>query len=267
MRKLKLPSTESELFKIFRTAFGVFLFFHFFFLFGSLEVLFSEKFLALKDGGVLNIFSYVDAAPFLGVLNAAACLSAIFVCLDIQRRGACLFLLYVHTCFLLKNPMILNVSYDYLGWLLLALALIPQTLPQGKVPSYIWLGGWLIFGLGYTLNGILKVQSSLWFDGTALSIIIPHDRLLANELVRATLMSLPKGILKSLTWLTVYAELLCLPLILFRKTRILIWLVILGLHLNALIIFKIKDLSLIMIFFSLFLGISFFARGTVPSKT
>lgn len=270
MRKLKFPPSELELFKFFRIIFGTFLFFHFFFLFGSLEVLFSEKYLALSNGGFLNILSYMNSTTSLTVLNGCACVLSIFVCFNFQRRCASGLLLYIHSCLLLKNPMILNVSYDYLGWLLLALALIPpehsknsSSAPHWKVPRYIYLGGWLIFGMGYTLNGVLKLQSPVWFDGTALSIIIPHDRLLSNEWVRAGLMSLPPLTLKILTWITAYAELLCLPLLIFRKTRVLIWFVILGLHLNALVIFKIKDLSLIMIFFSLFLGISLLRQSTI----
>lgn len=272
MFKLRNHFSELELFRAFRVLLGLFLFYHYILLQEHLEFLFSEKLLGSHFAGSLNILSYSSSVFTLNLINTMACVLSVFVCINFYRRVASLILLYIHYCYLHKNYMILNVSYDYLGWLLLSLIIIPNESDYARsnewhVPKFVFLGGWLIFGLGYTLNGILKIQSPFWSDGIALSLIIPNDRLLANEFVKIFLMSLPLWILKFLTWITVGAELLCFPLILFKESRRYIWIAILLLHFNALLMFKIKDLSVIMILFSLFIGIDLFKKKEYITTT
>src|SRR4029077_5792566 len=101
---------------------------------------------------------------------------------------------YLWACLYGRNPMIGNPSLPFVGWLLLAYALIPShsssarlTANSGKtsswrLPSDLYLAAWILMSLTYMYSGYTKFVSPSWIDGSALS------RVLANPLARDTIL-------------------------------------------------------------------------------
>lgn len=259
---LEFIQDERKYYGLYRILLGFFLIYHFGNLLPYSYELFSQRALAYGDTGVLNLIGYFNDKYSIEVFIYFILLSSFLFTVGFYRKIMSFFIWYGHMALMQKNILIMNVSYDFLGWMLFAFIFIPEfekfkmTKNKSEItefPRYILLGGFLIMTLGYTFNGYLKWDSTLWRSGVALQIIVPYDRLLVDGSIRDFLISLPESIHQMMTYGTVYLELFCLPLCLFIRTRIFAWIGILFMHIGAFFIFRIKDLSLTLIFFQLLL--------------
>ena len=110
------------------------------------------------------------AAPGWFVL--AGCAASLLFGLGLLRRPMSLGLWFVWATLLNRNPFIDNPSIPYVGWLLLAYALIPteRVFRLGgrsdeapwSMPPWLLGAAWLLLGLGYTLSGVDKLASPSW---------------------------------------------------------------------------------------------------------
>ena len=122
-------------FALFRISFGPYLVQHFLLLFPCAAEVFSNQGMLpdptlITTWGLLpNVFGIVGsgrgAEIILGVLTFLACLFT----LGVFRRGSSLLLWYGWACLLGRNIFISNPGIPYVGWLLLACALIPAGEP------------------------------------------------------------------------------------------------------------------------------------------
>jgi predicted DCC family thiol-disulfide oxidoreductase YuxK len=186
---------------------------------------------------------------------ALGALATLPLALGIYDRFAAVFLWYVWACLFGRNPLIANPSMPFVGWMLLAHALLPPA-PYGSwkarnradpagnwaMPELIFLAAWIVMALGYTYGGATKLVSPSWADGTALS------RVLANPLarpgpLRELLLGLPPLPMRVATWSALALELLFAPLALSRKLRPWIWLGMVGMHLGLLLMVDFADLT------------------------
>ena len=197
------------------------------------------------------------------MLVAATCLSLLFA-IGLWDRAAAGLLWYLGTCFLGRDPLIMNPALPYIGWLLLAHIFLPEA-PYGSImgrirgksnkdwrmtPS-IYLVAWIVMALGYTYSGGMKMTSPSWCDGSAL------ERILSNPLarpghLRLCLLALPPAVLKGLTWSTLGLEVAFAPLALLSRARPWTWAAMLCVHLGLLLLISFPDLTAGMVLLHLF---------------
>lgn len=247
-------------FSIFRVVFGLYLLQHFLALLPwGIEIFSSAG--VLPDGTVSpllrffpNIFLVSSSPLVVELCLIAGAVSSLFFIIGKFDRFLALLIWYLWACLYGRNPLISNPSLPFMGWLLLAYALIPahssgrlfatkeEKANTWHLPGDIYLASWILLSLTYLYSGYTKLGSPSWIDGSALS------RVLVNPLARDTLLttfliSLPPWFLKLATWSALALELSFAPLALFRRLRPLIWLAMVGLHLGLLFLVNFADLT------------------------
>jgi hypothetical protein len=197
-------------------------------------------------------------APWL--LAAVAGLGAL-VAAGLARRSAAfalwLVLVWLHD----RNPAFHSPGLAYLGWLGLALALVPPGEPfrlsrrpddpGWRLPRGLFAGAWWVLALSHSVSGLDKLASLAWREGEALRLVADLHWARPGAL-RAMLLSLPTPALHALTWSALGAELLFAPLAAWRRTRPLAWAGGACLHLGLLALMDFPELSLGMLLFFLF---------------
>jgi len=252
---------------MFRVALGGYLVFHFVSLVPYAEELFSKTGM-LPDAAQLpsarffpNPLAHASAGVAVGFVVALALLSLLLLA-GVHRRVVALPLWFGWACLFNRNPFIANPSIPYVGFLLLACAIIPNesllrpALPPAErdwsIPRPLYLGAWLLLGLGYTLSGLHKLGSPSWRDGTALHHVLELP-LARDTPLRTALLSLPDWAFAGMTWGALVAELSALPLFLFRATRRYAWAGLIGMQLGILCLLDFADLTAGMLLFHAFL--------------
>jgi predicted DCC family thiol-disulfide oxidoreductase YuxK len=251
-------------FSVFRVVLGVYLLQHFLALLPWGKEIFSSAGV-LHDANLSpllhlfpNIFLISSSPLFVELCLAAGAVFSLFFIISKFDRISAVLIWYLWACLYGRNPLIGNPSLPFLGWLLLAYALIPahsskatfarsgdQT-PDWALPGDIFLAAWVLMSAAYLYSGYTKLVSPSWIDGSAL------NRVLANPLARDTvlrvfLLGLPPLFLKMATWSALALELSFAPLALFRRIRPLIWLAMVGLHLGLVFLVNFADLTLGML--------------------
>lgn len=257
----------SRHFATFRVALGGYLVFHFVSLVPYAGELFSER-------GMLPDAAQLPSAPFFpnplasassafatGFVIALALLSLALLA-GVHRRWVAIPLWFGWACLFNRNPFIANPSIPYVGFLLLACAIIPNEsllrppLPPAdrnwSIPRPLYLGAWLLLGIGYTLSGLHKLGSPSWRDGTALRHVLELP-LARDTWLRTALLSLPEWAFAGMTWSALAAEITALPLFLFRATRRYAWAGLIGMQLGILCLLDFADLTAGMLLFHAFL--------------
>ena len=268
-------------FSFYRAVFGSYLLIHFLCLLPWAKEVFSNHG-ALPDAGASplihafpNILAVVDSPIFVEGLILFAALFSVFFTIGKWDKIAAIGIWYIWACLLGRNPLISNPSIPFIGWLLLAHALIPgapygaraavnRVDPAGgwKMPPLLFLSAWIVMAAGYSYSGYTKLVSPSWVDGTALMRIL-HNPLARPGFVRDFLLILPPAFLKMATWGALALELLFAPLALFRATRRWIWLAMTMLHLGLVMMIAFADLTAGMLILHFF---TFDPAWVVPLK-
>jgi hypothetical protein len=261
------PVTPRQ-FAWFRIVFGTYLAVHFAHLTPWAAELFSrEGVLPTADlnptHGILpNLLAWSDSPAFVtGFLIVLAGLSVLFAA-GICRHAAALLLWYGWACLFNRNVLISNPSIAYVGLLLLLTTLVPAREPfrvfghkassdKFYVPAGAYWTAWVLIAAGYTFSGIVKLASPSWVDGTAFWHVV-HNPLARDGALRDLVLEMPAWGFQWLTWKSLALEILFLPLALWRWTRPLIWLAMVGMHLGIVALVSFADLSIGMLMVHLF---------------
>ncbi len=206
-----------------------------------------------------NVLVLADAPAVVTALLVAGIAAAVALAVGWRDRIAALVAWYVLACLFGRNPLIANPALPFVGWMLLAHALLPPA-PYGslaargridpaggwRMPRPIFAAAWIVMAVGYSYSGFTKLVSPSWLDGSAL------ERVLENPLarpgaVRELLLALPPALLRLATWGALALELLFAPLALARRARPWIWLAMVGMHAGLLLTIDFADLSLGML--------------------
>jgi hypothetical protein len=144
-----------------------------------------------------------------------------------------------------RNNFISTPAVPYVGWLLLAYAVLGNA-------RALWVGAWVLLGLGYLLSGIDKLTTSpSWRSGEALTLILTSPIARTNPLP-AVLVGLPAIARRTLTWGALGVELSFAPLALFKVSRRWAWWMAVALHLGILTTLDLTELTCTMILLHLF---------------
>jgi predicted DCC family thiol-disulfide oxidoreductase YuxK len=250
-------------FRIWRFCFGLYLLVHFASLLpGGAEIFSSQGVLPRGTLSPLfhlfpNIFLLGDSRLFVTSCLAAASVASALFMLGYFERCMAIFLWYLWACLYGRNPLIGNPSLPFIGWLLLASALIPglprdrnsaneEALDSWKMPADIFAAAWIVMAVAYSYSGYAKLTSPSWLDGTALRHVL-HNPLARDTVLRTSLLALPPLCLRVATWNALSLELFFAPLSLFRKLRPVLWFSMLGVHLGLLALVNFSDLTLGML--------------------
>ncbi len=252
-------------YSVFRAALGVYLIVHFAMLVPYGAELFSSEGV-LPDAALSplahafpNVLAAYDAPWFVAVLLSAGALASALFALGWRDRILALLLWYLWACLFGRNPLIANPSLPYVGFLLIAHALLPaapfgslgargRVDPDGgwRMPRGIFLAAWVALAVGYTYSGWTKLISPSWIDGSAIARVLDNP-LARPGFLRDALSALPEGLLQGMTWGSLATELAFAPLALIRGLRPFVWAVLLSMHLGLIALIDFADLSLGMV--------------------
>ena len=211
-----------------------------------------------------NVLAWVDAPWFVTAFVAAGAAGGLLLAIGFQDRWAAIAVWYVWACLLGRNPLILNPGIPYVGWMLLAHALLPRAPfgsweARGRVdpgggwrftPS-LFAAAWIVMAVGYTFSGVTKLPSPSWRDGTALARILDNPLARPGPL-RDLFLALPAPLLAAGTWGVLAFEIAFGPLALIRRLRPWLWTSMVALHLSLIGLIDFADLSLGMVMLHLF---------------
>ena len=253
-------------FTVFRIVFGLYLAVHFASLIPDAQEVFGPEGTIADPSGSLawkilpNVLIYFASDQALqGFLIGLTLLSLAYAA-GIARQVLALFLLYGWACLFNRNIFIANPSLPYVGWLLLASAVIksgeplsqwPKSKPDWKMNPWIFNGAWLILIIGYSFSGIQKAMAESWQNGHAIQYILelPTAR---DYWFKYFILSMPDIVLKLITWSALLLEILFLPLCMVRKTRTWAVLAMIGMHLGILSTVSTTDLTFGMLMIHFF---------------
>ena len=257
-------------YSLYRALFGVYLLVHFTALLPWGSELFSsqgllpEASLSPLTRAFPNLLAFFDAPPVVTALLWLAIVSSLGFALGVYDRWAALVIWYVWACLYGRNPLISNPSLPFVGWLLLAHALLP-TRPYGswarrgdpdpgggwRMPDALFAAAWILMALAYSYSGYTKLSSPSWLDGSALARVLENP-LARPGALRELVLSLPDPLLRLGTWTSLGLELAFAPLALLRQLRPWLWIALLGMHLGLATLVDFADLSLGMVILHLF---------------
>jgi len=214
--------------------------------------------------GVLpNVLALSDAPGVVKALLLSGALAALALALGMRDRMAALWCWYVLMCVFTRNPLIANPALPYVGWMLLAHALVPRA-PFGsyaaagepgaghgwRLPRAVWVAATLLLAITYSYSGYTKLLSPSWVSGDTLAYVLENP-LARDWFLRDLFLLLPDSALKGITWFILYVELLYLPLLALRKLRFALWAGMLGVQFGFLFLLNFPDLTFGMLLFHL----------------
>lgn len=233
---------------LFRVLLGSYLLVHFLHLVGWSTELFSRD-------GMLS----VAANPFHALPNpllvfnspasihfviASACVASLLLLVGRWDRVAAAWLWLVLACLFTRNPLIANPSLPYIGWLLLAHALVSFDSHVSR--KQLWVAAWIVMAVGYSYSGLAKLDSPSWLDGSALRHLLENPLARPNAL-RHWLRNTPTWVLQALSYATLALEVLYAPLSLSHRARPWLWLSMVAMHLGILCLIDFADLTVGML--------------------
>jgi predicted DCC family thiol-disulfide oxidoreductase YuxK len=256
-------------FLVFRVVFGLYLVYHFLSLLPWGAELFSSQGV-LPQGAMSplfhlfpNVFLLSDAPHFVRACLVVAAVFSLLLTIGKFDRMMAVLVWYLWACLYGRNPLIGNPSLPFIGWMLLAYALIPRSshskdlssssndTTTWKMPGDIFAAAWILMALAYSYSGYCKLVSPSWIDGTALRHVLSNP-LARDTMLRTSLLALPIWSLKAATWAALFLELAFAPLALSRRLRPFLWLTMVGLHIGLLVLVNFSDLTIGMLLLHFF---------------
>jgi len=257
-------------YSVFRVLFGTYLLIHFSALLPWGAELFSSQ--AMLPGASAsplvypfpNLLAFLDAPGVVSALLLLAMASSLLFLLGAYDRWAVLGIWFVWACLFGRNPLSSDPSLVFVGWLLLAHALLPSR-PYGswarrgdpdpgtgwRMPDSVFAAAWVLMALAYSYSGYAKLGGPAWLDGTALVRVL-ESPLARPTALREVVLALPDPLLRLGTWGALGLELGFAPLALLSRLRPILWTALLGMHLGLALLIDFADLSLAMALLHLF---------------
>ena len=200
--------------------------------------------------------------------DSQSCLITIYLCcffslllsIGLLRRISSFILWYLFCCLWNQNEMFWSPAMPFLCWLLLlfslvrsgeVLSLYPKARTNWQMDKRYKQLAFFTLALGYSVSGLFKLVSPSWIDGHAIkdSINWIWSR---DYFYTKFYLALPDYIMNVVTWCSLLAELLFLPLSIFKFARPLMWLALTMMQINILFLLDMMDLTLGVLIFHFF---------------
>lgn len=260
-----MTSISPRQFAIFRIVLGVYLAVHFAQLIPysgelfSSQGVFADSHLNFTHGILPNPLEHWDSPVFVTAFIISLLVLALAFATGFFRRIAAILLWFGWACLFNRNNLINNPSIPYIGLLLLLSVIVPigeAVNPKHAARSWIfprsvYWTAWILMATGYLFSGWMKLQSPSWIDGSAVLHVL-NNPLARCGPVRDFLLALPASLLQLMSWGCLAAELLILPLSLWRPTRIITWCALVALNIGILFVVNFTDLTVGMLMIHLF---------------
>jgi len=260
-----MKTMSSWQFTIFRIIFGCYLTIHFTMLIPYANELFGSQ--GLIGDPTLNPTAGIFPNPLnfplpewavTGFIVLMVIFSMMFAS-GFLRPVLSILLWFGWTALFHRNNLIGNPSISYIGLLLMLSALIPSGEPMAfsrknpdwYLPKWVFRCAWILLATGYSFSGFTKLFSPSWIDGSAMKYLLLNP-LARPGPVREMMLTAPDFFLSGLTWFTLAAELMFLPLAIWKKSRPWIWLTLVLMHLGIIAVVDFADLSMGMLMIHLF---------------
>ncbi len=205
-----------------------------------------------------NLFAVVHSAGQAQVILVVLTAASLALAAGLARRPLALVLWYGWACLTHWISFVWIPSDGFVGWLLLACALVPagEPLSRGaradwRLPGTLVAGAWAILGLGYFASGLDKLGSDPWRTGTALALVLDSPIARAGGVAEA-LRGLPSGWLRAVSHATLGLELASPLLFAVPRLRTATWLAWVALHATVAATLAISSVSFAMLSFHLF---------------
>jgi hypothetical protein len=195
----------------------------------------------------------VHSILFIGAL------CCIPLCLGRWRQFVAAAIWLIFFALFLRNNFTRHVALDYVGWMLLFCVAVPAGEGRSpwsatttgratwKMPRALYVAAWAIAALGYSLSGWAKLGNPLWLDGSALSFILTGP--LARDWVVTQMATELPLLLQLSTWGVLGAELLCLPMALWSRSRAVAWVALTGMHVGIALLLNLGEIPFALLLF------------------
>lgn len=256
--------TNSQFFSLVRMLFGLWLIQHFFFLIPYGRELYSSEGMKVAGGALYlkELLAPLRSPAGISTLLGLSLLSSIFFTLKIKRALNSLFLFFTWVFFFHQDLLTYNPGVPYIGWMLLALSLVPDNeerffwenkSPDFSFPPVLFWGLWLVVTLGYTASGLHKFFfSPLWREGRALTYVFDYPAT-RSETLAQLYFGLPLLIQKIVNWSVIIVEGFFFLALFIPKGRKTLWILNSLMHLGILITLKFASLSIVMLIIHAFM--------------
>lgn len=261
----QMTSVSPRQFAIFRIVLGVYLAVHFAELIPYGAELFSnagvfaDSHLNFTHGILPNPLEHWDSPVFVTAFLFSFLVVAIAFAAGFFRRTAAILLWFGWACLFNRNNLINNPSIPYIGLLLLLSLIVPigeavnpnRAARSWIFPRSVYWTAWILMAAGYSFSGWMKLQSPSWIDGSAVLHVL-NNPLARCGTARDFLLAVPAPLLQLMTWGCLAAELLILPLSLWRSARIITWCALSAINIGILLVVNFTDLTVGMLMIHLF---------------
>lgn len=189
-----------------------------------------------NQGVVPNTFAEIIVSPFIPFsiyeissplvvqigLGALIVLAGLFM-LGWQQRTSSLLLWLGWVWLSYLNPFSSDPAQAYIGLLLLVFIITPSGTQNqsNQMSSILYWGCWVILGLSFSISGYEKFTDQMWTDGLAVYNFCTEYAHVEGFITDAC-ASFP-AIPKFITLVSLYSQLLALPLILIPYARTVWW--------------------------------------------
>jgi len=154
--------------------------------------------------------------------------------------------------------MFWSPAMPFICWLLLLFSFVQsgeklsfRAREDWQLPKQYKQIAFFTLALGYSVSGLFKLVSPSWIDGHAIKDSI--NWIWSRDYAYTKFyLSLPDYLMNFVTWGSLLAELLFLPLSIFKFARPIMWLALSLMQINILLLLDIMDLTLGVLIFHFF---------------
>lgn len=228
-------------------------------LFSSVGMITDNRF-NYSYGYFPNVLDLSDTPTTVSVMVAILVLLSGCLMLGIARRTASLLLWFGIATLANRNNYFWSPGMPLVGWLLLMLSVAPlgegwcwrrERDPEWSLSPVLYWGGWVIMAASYSISGFFKCASPSWVDGTAIAQTIQwtwaRDWWFSRFMISA-----PAWVPHTMTWVTLFLETFCLPMMFTAWGRAIFWFGLVGMHLNIILLMDLFDLTSSVLLMHLF---------------
>jgi hypothetical protein len=220
--------------------------------FGNAGVLPLTSLPVLLPAGVAELYARVWSDAWVDALFAGRLAFAALILAGFYSRLSAAALFAVQFLLLNRNIATVTPEVCYINWLLLATVAIPANRSSWFMPRTVYAAGWIMLAGNYLYSAFSKLSHVRWREGIAMSDFL-HNPMAVRAWAFPLTAAVPSAVALGLTYAVLLVELSGPAAILFSASRRAWWAASLLMHLGAMLIFPIAQISTGLLVFHFFL--------------